>query len=683
MSTYQPDDHSMLDRPGDPEAIAVRLDAIEPPTVVIPVHFDGSRVVTERTVESPDVTLDAEETDALLDRIRQQEDGDDPAADAAPSKPRPSAATVLLRLAIKAGVELFHATDGNAYATVPVGDHHETHPIRTGGSFTDWLRRQYHAGKGGAVPDGALRDALATLGAMARFDGGTHEVAVRVAGQDGALYLDLGDDEWRSVEVTTDGWSIVSRSPVRFRRPRGMLAIPMPLAAHERPGGVELLRRHVNLTSDLTWRLLAGWLVGACRATGPYPLLMLHGEQGSAKSTTARMLRSLIDPHASPLRAEPKDVDALMIAATSGWVPTFDNLSTVAPWLSDALSRLATGGGLSKRMLFTDGDEYILDAMRPVIVTGIAELATRGDLLDRSILLELPLIPERSRRTEAQLWARFERDRPAILGGLLDALSFALAFESLTILDRLPRMADFARWVAAAEPALGWEHGAFLDAYAVNRASAHEVAVDSSPVASMVRGLGPFEGTSAELLELLDKRMGVERVESLTRAKLWPKSARGLGDALRRAAPNLRALGVEVAFSREAGTGRRVVTVTPVQDGGATVTTVTTVTPSTGPVTQTPQGVTQRDADEPSLWVYSERDRVARDGRDADAADAHPESDGAPRCDCGKPKVSNGDRWVCTNGSSHAKRTNGMSIEDDYPPSAWDTGTDDPIGTLG
>src|SRR5262249_20593555 len=154
--------------------------------------------------------------------------------------------------------------------------------------------------------------------------------------------------------------------------------------------------------------------------TGPYAVLILTGEQGAAKSTMARLLRWLIDPNAAPLRSQPRDGRDLVIAARNSWVLAFDNLSYLPIWLSDCLCRLATGGGFATRELYTDADEVIFDSQRWVILTSIEDVASRGDLLDRAVILRLPAIPEEKRRTEAAFWVAADAARPAILGALLD-----------------------------------------------------------------------------------------------------------------------------------------------------------------------------------------------------------------------------------------------------------------------
>jgi len=295
-----------------------------------------------------------------------------------------------------------------------------------------------------------------------------------------------------------------------------------------------------------------GCLVAALRPRGPYPVLCLHGEQGSAKSTAALLLRSLVDPNAAPLRGEPRKIRDLMIAATHAHVLCFDNLSRLPDWLSNALCRLSTGGGFSTRTLYENDVETIFSASRPSILVGIDELATRGDLIDRSVVVTLAPIDPARRRPEEDLLADFERARPAIFAGLCTALSTALANLPTTKLARLPRMADFARWATAAEPALGLEPGEFLRAYESNRATAHELALEGHPLVAALKEIlderddGYFEASATRFLDAL-KQLTDPRHR---RDACWPKSPRALSSALRRLAPALRTMGLDVHFVR-------------------------------------------------------------------------------------------------------------------------------------
>ncbi|MDP6607329.1 MAG: hypothetical protein QF664_13895 [Dehalococcoidia bacterium] len=403
------------------------------------------------------------------------------------------------------------------------------------------------------------------LRARAVFDGPEHSVHVRVAEHEGNLYLDLGDPAWRAVEISAAGWRTVTDPPVHFRRPSGLLALPEPI----RGGSVDELRPFVNIASDDDFRLLLSWLVAALSPGTPFPVLVLGGEQGAAKSTVARVVRLVLDPNAAPLRAEPREVRDLMIAATNGWTVVLDNLSTVPTWLSDAICRLATGGGFATRELYSDGDEVLFDAMRPVVLNGITELATRGDLLDRSLVLTLPPIAETERRAEAELWSAFEAAQPRILGALLDALALALRDAEHVELSERPRMVDFAQCAAAAAPALGWTAADFLSAYTGNREGASASALEASPVVQVlldyVAECGAFEGTATMLLAELDGRFARKTRQS----RDWPKAPRALTNALRRLAPNLRSAGVDVTFERDTTRRRnRVVRLVPLEMAG-------------------------------------------------------------------------------------------------------------------
>lgn len=189
----------------------------------------------------------------------------------------------------------------------------------------------------GAPGSQAIADALAVLSGMARYDGAEHATAVRVGGGHEVVYLDLGGPTWEAVEVSAHGWRVVADPPVRLIRSTGILPGPV------RGGSIEALRALIHVASEQDYRLLVGWLLGALRSDGPYPLLSIVGEQGSGKSMSARVVRRLIDPHVAELRAEPRSIDDVMIDATRSRVVALDNLSHLEPWLSDALCRVSTG----------------------------------------------------------------------------------------------------------------------------------------------------------------------------------------------------------------------------------------------------------------------------------------------------------------------------------------------------
>jgi len=439
-----------------------------------------------------------------------------------------SSTDVLFNIATAA--RLFHASDGTGFADLIIDGHRETWPLRSK-RFQGWLRQQYYERTWDAPSPAALNTALNVLEAQAQFDGPQLQVSVRLAEEEGLIYLDLADEFWRCVEIGAHGWRIAEDPPVRFRRSAGMQRLPLPL----RDGSIEALAPFLNLACENDFVLILAWLLGALRAGGPYPVLAIAGEQGSAKTVLSKLLRALIDPSVAPVRALPRDERELFIAASHSHVLAFDNLSGLPPWLSDTLCRLTSGGAFSTRRLFTDQDEIFFAAARPVIVNGIEDIITRPDLADRAILLTLAPIAEWQRRPEHALWREFELARPYILGALLDAAAHGLRM--------LPRSAFC--------PA-----GAFEAAYSNNRRDAIENMVDADSVAACVRELmtdrAQWTGSASDLLQAGTNRPG------------WPKSPRALAGRLRRAQTFLRSLGIEIAFGREGRFGTRTIRITAI-----------------------------------------------------------------------------------------------------------------------
>jgi hypothetical protein len=233
---------------------------------------------------------------------------------------QPSQAELLIRIAGEA--ELFHSADGTAYADIDVAGHRETWPVRSKG-FRRSLSRRLYQETGGAAGSEAFQAALNVRDAKAHYDGPERTVFVRVGGEEDRLYLDLVDEAWRAVEIDSQGWRIVDQPPVRFRRSAGMQPILAPVSG----GSMDVLRTFLNVGSDAEFVLVVAWILAVLRDRGPYPILALSGEQGSAKSTFSAILRKLADPNKAPLRALPREDRDLFIAAGNAHILAFDNVS--------------------------------------------------------------------------------------------------------------------------------------------------------------------------------------------------------------------------------------------------------------------------------------------------------------------------------------------------------------------
>lgn len=455
----------------------------------------------------------------------------------------PKATQTAALLEMASDVQLFSTPQGETYARVPVRSHRENHRV-TSRTFAQWLRYRYFLQTKTAPRPQPVQEAVAHFDAIAQYNSPREPVFIRVGAVGEANYLDLADPEWRAVEFSADGWRVVEAPPTRFRRLPGMLPLPTPVEG----GNINDLKKFLNFRTEDDWVLFATALLEAILSRGPYPVQAFHGEAGSAKTTTGRVFRAMIDPNASPSRAMPKDLRDLMIMATNSWVLVFDNLSYLPGWFSDCVCRLSTGGGSSTRQLYTDDEELVFEGQRPVILNGVEELATRTDLLDRSVIFDLPVIEKFAE--EKEFWKAFDAAHPRLLGALLNVAVGALRNQQSVQLKEKPRMADYAVLATAAESALGLSGGRFIRAYNRNRQDANAIALEASPIATFACDLaerGSWEGTAASLLAKFSRMAD----EDTQKRRNWPKTPKVLSGMLRRLATALRKAGVDVEFWKE------------------------------------------------------------------------------------------------------------------------------------
>ncbi|QKS27744.1 MAG: hypothetical protein FAZ92_00248 [Accumulibacter sp.] len=442
--------------------------------------------------------------------------------------------------------ELWHDADGNGYASFDVahdggGTHREHWPIESRGC-REWLGRLCHTELDGVPASEVIKATCNALIGKAKFDGEEHEPAKRVGRTEAGYWLDLCDEGWRAMLITAAGWTIREAPEPRFVRSRAMRPLPHPVCG----GSLDALWTLLNIPEEERGLLLA-WVIECYRCDTPYPVLELVGEQGSAKSTAQETLRTFIDPNKVMLRGRPKSVEDVYVAAGANHVVSMENLSGISPEISDALCTIATGGGAASRQLYTNGEEHIIEAHNPVMLNGIGAVITRSDLLDRAIAICLPKIEQRM--TEAEHGELLNKTAGEIMGALLDLFVRTLAKLPTVRIDpaKRPRMADFAMLGEAMHQSYGGTPGAWLERYVAHRQEAVRRTIDASPVAAacleFVAGGNRYAGTVKGLLERLNSLASRHSIE---RGDYWPKSPKGLADALRRAAPALRQLGVHV-----------------------------------------------------------------------------------------------------------------------------------------
>ncbi|MCE5193718.1 hypothetical protein LLF88_07305 [bacterium] len=448
--------------------------------------------------------------------------------------------------------EYFVDLDGHAYVVV----RGQTLPVESR-ELADELRTACPMKTGRPVSSIEIATSVDTIGALCRKSGIVHAVFDRIGvSVDGnALYVDLANDHGEIIQVTRDGWKIIPcTTECHFVHAHGQLPLPCP--THNPDDSVlTLINPLVNLTGDSLILGVAA-LFGTLMPHGPYPVVVITGEQGCGKSTATRVLKQIVDPSTTPWRFAPRSPQDVAIAASRQWILAYNNLSTVQPWFSDLLCTINSGGTYSTRTLYTNAEESSLTLARPIIINGIGELVVRGDLLDRSIILKLNAF-EGGRMTEQVFWGTFDTLQPAILGALLDAAVCALQHRDAPEwqIREKPRMADFAQWVVFGEEALGIPKGDFLRAYADNRSLASQVAMDDQNdlVELLVRFADLRRGWRGSIADLYAQLKAQSTSGSLGGAvpSWFPHSVRILSETLTRLAPDLqRARGISIARHR-------------------------------------------------------------------------------------------------------------------------------------
>ena len=388
-------------------------------------------------------------------------------------------------------------------------------------SFRTWLHAEFYTATNKAACSQSVAEALATLAGIGLHDGELVEVHIRCAALGDGYVIDLGGPgKSRAVVVRPGGWTVTENHGVMFTRPDSLKPLPEPV----RGGNLDPLWSLVNVPRNARL-LITAWLLDCLRPDTPFPLLEAIGEQGSAKSGLQKLLKRLIDPSAIELRSAPRGGEDVFVGAGQGWLLAYDNVSHLSPEMQDVLCRVATGATFATRKLYTNAEESVIRAKRPVTLNGIGASITAQDLVDRAISLELPVIEDR--REAAGIEAEFDRLHPALLGALLGLFAKALVIlPSITIeRDRRPRLIEFARLGSAVAEAMGKTTDDFLGEFEAMKAESIGRTIDASPVASAL--LSYLEGRPDRLSEYTVKRL----FESLDRpdgGEAWPRWPEGI-----------------------------------------------------------------------------------------------------------------------------------------------------------
>jgi len=440
----------------------------------------------------------------------------------------------------------FLTENEEVYASVQQYDQTiDNYPVN-GDKFQKLLRKKYYDIFNKSLNKSIITEAIDTIVANQEFSPQPiHDTFIRVGGDYNTIYIDLCSPNKEIVEVNKSGWEIKKIAPIKFNRPKTMYSLPIPT----KDGTIAVLDKFINVNKE-DKILIYSFLLGCLIPTGPYPILIVQGPQGSGKSFFCRLIKSIIDPTFAPIRSLPRNEEDLVITAQKNKLLAFDNLSGLSNNMSDSLCKLATGGGFTTRKFFDNSEEVVFSTLRPIVLNGIDYIARRPDLADRAIIINLKPINNKDRKSEKELLEEIELIRPKVLGALLDALTIALKEFNNVNLEYLPRMADFAKWATAAETGFGYKKGTFIKSYENNQLETAREAVEHDIVISTIidclKKEKKISGTASYILEKLDNYLTIEP----KRSKEWITSPNQLKNILIRLQPILEANYITYSFER-------------------------------------------------------------------------------------------------------------------------------------
>jgi hypothetical protein len=476
-----------------------------------------------------------------------------------------SAAQTALRLVSDQYSSLFLDQFGTPYAAIEVGqgqgdyDHIETIKLNSS-RFRNWLSKIFYSSEGKILTSDNATNVLSILKARAEFDSGDRrDLYLRVASipQDpNTIYYDLTNSSWEYIKITPQDWNVAQASkimPIMFKRYPNQQ--PQIYPASDSAYSDDIYDKFLtlfNVKGEDNKLLLKCYIISLFYPDIPKPVLMLHGEQGSAKSTLQELIKILVDPSSIRTLTFPRDINELVQKLSHNYVAYFDNVSLIPDWISDQLCRAVTGAGFSKRELYTDDEDIIYNFKRSIGCNGINLGATKADLLDRGIIIELERIAKEKQRKIEDVWAEFEAIKPQLLAYIFDTLVKVLQEKAsggiASEIKALPRMADFAEIGEIISRCIGYDKNKFLDAYYRNIDLQVEEAIAANPVgmaiAKFVENNQTWEGTATELLSELEGVAAELKIN--THGKSWPKSANSLSRKVNLIKTNLREIGIQL-----------------------------------------------------------------------------------------------------------------------------------------
>ncbi len=504
-------------------------------------------------------------------------------------------AQILIELASENST-LFKDEFNVPHALVKIKDHYEVLPIE-GTKFKRYLFKLYYDNCDNQIPHTeSINNAISILQGNAEFEGQTKTLHLRTAWADennkDTIYYDLSDDKRRCVKITKNNWEILKNQiEILFRRYHHSIPQVEPLRRiGDEIDGIDgmdskLLDEFLNLLNvedENNKLLLKCYIISLFIPDIPKPILRLQGEQGSAKSTLQELIKMTVDPSSMRTLTFPRDTNDFIQQLSHNYIVYYDNISTIPEWISDQLCRAVTGSGFSKRALYTNDDDVIYNFKRNIGLNGINIEATKADLLDRSIIVQLERISKEKRRKDEDIWKDFNKLKPGLLAFIFNILVKVLKYRNdnreIRLTGGLNRIADWEEYAEIISRCMGNAEGEFQRVYQENIGVQVDEAISTSPLSMAIvelmkeneidedtgihiKEIEELNDTATELSQKLNDIAETKLKFPIQRMNSWPKSPSHLSRRLNEIKTNLREKGIEIETGKKDANGNRKITI--------------------------------------------------------------------------------------------------------------------------
>jgi hypothetical protein len=376
--------------------------------------------------------------------------------------------------------------ESEVYVIIQNNDHYETLNVDSA-KTRQWLKKLFFEETAKIVSEEYYKQALSMVKAQARFNESTRaKIYNRIAHTNDAIFYDLCTPDWKAIKITKDSITTVSlddTTPIMTRSQHNARQFSPNLDTDIDALGE--ITRILHIQDPVLFSVHAvSFFLESCSI----PIMILLGAAGSLKTTISYVVKLIVDPDGRVIESNVSPFsykeDDLNIHVHNRFLSAFDNITGIPQKIADNLCRFVTGQSYTKRKLYQDSEEIILNFRRKLILNGIAPTIEQSDLIQRSIFYRQKGIARQDRITEKELASKLETLLPNVLGQIFKTLQKAMnLYDSVEQEIQNPeRMSDFTIWGECISRALGYEPLEFVASYNKNLENNYLLAGDSHPI---------------------------------------------------------------------------------------------------------------------------------------------------------------------------------------------------------